>query len=147
MYLSAAPPLEVKRKGKHFCPLSLVPVIDAGTFSSQDKWCISGTGHTGSHGARELSAHVVLSKQPTDLNCRQLTVIIKCVHSGWHNEILPTDETNAQTSQRGIVKMQKKLEVPIPERFRKGSLFWMLWFLLNLFVTLQQFDNVWGGLN
>lgn len=112
-----------EEEGKHFRLLSLVYVIVAGAFNFQDKWCISGTGHTGSHSARELSAHAVLSEQSTDLNGRQLAVIIKCVRGGWLNEILHTDETNVQTSQRGVaLKVQNKTTVPMEECLRKGSL-------------------------
>lgn len=116
---------ESEEEGKHFCLLRLVYVIDAGTFNFQDKWCISGTGHTGSHSAGELSAHAVLSEQPTHLNCKQLTVIIKWARGGRHNEILLTDETNAQTSQRGVALRKQKQTAPMPERSRKEWLSWM----------------------
>lgn len=99
-----------EEEGKHFCLLSLVYVIDAGTFNFPDKWCISGTEHTGSHGARELSAHAVLSKQSTDLNCWQLTVIIKCMLVGGTMRFFPL-----------MRQMHKHLRVVLPWKCKRKS--------------------------
>ena len=51
------PPSAGEEKGKHFCLLSLIYVIDAGTSNFQDKWSISGNGHTGNLSANKLSTH------------------------------------------------------------------------------------------
>lgn len=51
------PPSAGEEKGKYFRLLSLIYVIDAGTSNFQDKWSISGNGHTGNLSANKLSTH------------------------------------------------------------------------------------------
>lgn len=51
------PPFGGEEEGKHVCLLSVVYVIDAGISNFQDKWSISGNGHTGNLSANKLSTH------------------------------------------------------------------------------------------